>query len=211
MRADHALVVASPQRPDRQEARHLALIEHRLHERARTVRRKDRVERTRRAERIPAGERRIERLRARVGDVARLEVEVIERGVPGRALGIRSLDRRPRQNLVPRRAHRGLHAVEIPCGDLRREIRLRTRREIEPPGIFSAPGRQTDLDHERFAPRHLEVEDVARRLLAIPARQLRHAFARTVEEKRETVRAFDPVLRVDPPRKARQPLDLHGA
>ena len=146
----------------------------------------------RRPEGVPGGERRIERLRADVGNVVGLDEEMVERSVPVLLLVVSSLNRRPRENLVPLCAGGVLHRVKIPACDFGGEVAL---------GRFHAAfGGKRDLDQQATGRGALlrdrieiEVEDVLRRDNAFPLRQFFdcRAFASKLDDER--IVALDPL------------------
>ena len=77
MRADHALILFSPQRPYRKVACSTPLLKHRVDEFRRLLRRKNRIERMRRAEGVPCRKSRVERPAANVRKVVWLDEEMI--------------------------------------------------------------------------------------------------------------------------------------
>ena len=156
VRAYHALVVASPQRPDGEVAGGPALAGHGGDERGDRFRRDDRVERMRGAEGVPRGKRGIIRILSVVRDVVRLDEKVVEGGVEVLLLVFRPVDGHAGETLRPLLASGGRDAVEVPAGDFRGEVLLRVGN--------SAEGGERDLDDERFAGPEVEVED------AVPAR-----------------------------------------
>ena len=175
VRADHALVVAAPERPYREIPRELALALHRTHEPRNDLRDENRVERMRRAERVPRGKRGVVRRLAGVGDVVRLDEEMVEGSVEVALLVVAPLDRHAGEHLLPLRVRGRCDAVEVPAGDLGGEIAL---------GVGNAAKRrERDLYQERLTLRRAEVED------EIPLRR-----ERTGELHLEGVGALDPVV-----------------
>ena len=187
VRADHALVVAAPERPYRQIPRELALALHRADEIRNDLWNEDRVEGMRGAEGVPRGERGVVRLTAGVGNVVRLHEKVVEGRVEVALLVVASLDVHAREELRPLPVRGRCDAAEVPVRDLRREIALRVRD--------SAEGGERDLHDERLALRRAEVE------YEIPFRG-----KRTAELHLEGVGALDPVVDDDLSRHASLPV-----
>ena len=151
MCADHALVVPTPQGPDRKIPRATALLQHRVDEFRRLLGNEDRVERMRRAEGVPGGKRGVEVLVAGIGNIVRLDEEVVEGGVEVALLVVAALDRHAGEHLRPLRVRGSCDAVEVPAGNLRGKVAR---------GVGNAAQRgERDLHHERFARRRAEVED----------------------------------------------------
>ena len=187
VRADHALVVLAPERPDRQVARRLVVLHHRGDEPRHVLGREERVERMRGAEGVPQRERGVvvaKRgcahlvVRAAVAsvdvrDVVRVDEEVVERGVEVRHLVGVALRPHAAEEVVPLRARLRAHAVEVPAGNLGGKVAARARQ---------IDGGERHLHEQRAARRHVEVEDAPHGLLGgILLRQLGHGRRRLAE------------------------------
>ena len=148
----------------------------------------------RRAEGVPGGKRGVEGLVAGIGNVVRLDEEVVEGGVEVALLVVAALDRHAGEHLRPLRVRGSCDAVEVPAGHLRGEVAR---------GVGNAAQRgERDLHHERLARRRAEVED------EILLRQERPG-----ELHLEGVGALDPVVDDDLPGDAGPAVrrDVYGA
>ena len=88
---------------------------------------------------------------ASIGNIVRLDEEVVEGGVEVALLVVAALDRHAGKHLRPLRVRGSCDAVEIPAGYLRGEVAR---------GVGNAAQRgERDLHEKRLALRDAEVED----------------------------------------------------
>ncbi len=218
MVAYHALVVLAPQSPDRQESRRPRMFQHRADEVVDALRRENRVERMRGAERVPERQGRIVvpasslrhlSVRSAIGTVhiryvGRLQEEMVERRVPVRAHVRRAADELGApQHLVPCLRGGGARAIEIPAAYLRREVAGRR--------IWRHGGKR-HLHHERSARWKIEGGNRARPLLRGETPwHLDDVRNVVVELRRERIFPIHPYLRTQATGEGPRPVPFHVA
>ena len=192
--SDHVVALATPEGPHGKVSVSLAVQDHRLHEPVHAFRHDERVERMRRAESVPEGERGVvaSTLRARdtsvvaavasvnVRDVVRLYAEAVERRVPACLLLVGPLFHDSAgQQPVPCRTVRGGDGLEVHACGFGIEVAARAfygyggERDARDEGT---PGREGQLEAvaarlggvrrlaARLGPRTVEPHDVVERV-----------------------------------------------